>query len=298
LECGDVVGAIEALYEVWSAFDHICAIADFYTRNVCVQQAQPFPDIAWYEPTPPEKWMCSRRIRACFQRMGVVTENPPRVTPAIDYFRMRIEFHERAFMEVMDLMDRAKELHLRCMEEGRIECWNAYLALLRDISTLARVNRELVGILERPFQRRRRPPPVPPPGIGGTINLMNYYYFYCSRITRYRPIPPARLNRTLARTITFEALDPRPLEVKRVLYDIAFKIAKEWCRDPREPRRQLTAGICTTWTIPKINTRMRQLERRLREGRITDYRYEEFIKELEEKCKKLGGTWTGTRCIP
>jgi hypothetical protein len=229
--------------------------------------------------------------------MGVVTENPPGVTPAIDYFRMRIEFHEKAFTEVMDLMDRAKELHLRCMEEGRIECWNAYLMLLKDISTLARVNRELVGILERPFQRRRRPPPTPPPGIGGTINLMNYYFFHCSRITRYRPIPPTRLNRTLARLITFEPLDPRPLEVKRLLYDIAFKIAKEWCQDPRDPRRQLTAGLCTSWTISKINTRMRQLERRLKEGRIADYRYQEFIKELEEKCKKLGGTWTGVRCI-
>jgi hypothetical protein len=230
--------------------------------------------------------------------MRVTTENPPATTPAIDYFKTRIEFHERAFMEVMDLMDRAKQLHLTCMEEGRIECWNAYITLLKDISTLSRVNRELVGILERPFQRRRRPPPTPPPGIGGTINLMNYYYFYCSRITRYRPIPPARLNITLGRTITFEALDPRPPEVKRALYEIAFKIAKEWCRDPREPRRQLTAGICTTWTIAKINRRTSQLERRLRENRIADYRYEEFIKELKEKCEKLGGTWTGVRCIP
>jgi hypothetical protein len=237
-------------------------------------------------------------MTACINRIRVQLEKPPQPTPAIDYFRTRIEYHERAFLELIEAMKRAKELHLTCMERGTIECWNIYTTMLKDISSMSRLNRDLVGLLERPFQKRRKPPPSPPPGIGGTLNLLNRFLIYCSRITRYPPVPPARINRTLGRFITDEAIDPRPTDIKRPWYDINFKVARELCIDPKDPQRQLTAGTCTTWTIPKINTRMRQLERRLREGRITDYRYMEFIKELEEKCRKLGGRWVGTRCIP
>jgi len=316
LRCGDILGAVDALYTIWSAFDHLCAIADFYTSNICEHEGEPFLDIPPYQPTPREQWQCNTTLAECLnqplpeeqqlaeliEELGytealeetrrLIRERHPQIPTQLDLLIRRIERHERIFNEAMRLMDEAKIQHYECTQTGTEECWERYRALLRAVKILSYTERYRVGKLDQPFKRRERPPPTPPPGIFGTLNTMILTLSACAKAYEIKP----QIDEDKATQITRTATQLLEAEAKRKI-DPAFvtaklQIMKIYCTKPY----QFSGGACTQYTIQRVNTRARTLERRLKQGRITQERYEQLIKELEEKCIELRGTWDGTRC--
>jgi hypothetical protein len=308
LQCGDVIGALDALYVVWSAFDHLCSIAEFYMENICEQEGEPFEDIAYYEPAPQERWICLGDLLDCFNQPIVtkdqlqeflerydpieiaqrIRERAPDIPTFNEVIKMRIDHHERIFNEAMRLMDEAKTQHYECTIEQTEECWTRYRATLGAVKILALTERYRVGKLDTPFKRRERPPPSPPPAVGGTINSIILLLIACTRERRITGIPPQRITRAVTSAVIAEALKT----TRREIVEAQIQVAKTLCTPPN----QMAGGQCTQFTIPRINRRARTLERMLQRNIITPERFRQFMEELGEKCRELGGRWDGSRC--